>query len=236
MFYPLMLEGIKQARTMGFKTGIVTNAYWAISEDDALLWLRPLWRSGISDLSISDDSFHYGDKDDNLAKNVLSAAKKLGVPVGSICIERPAMEVGGTTSKGVAVGGGILFKGRAVEKLVSGLPTRSYDEFTECPEEDLRSPKRVHLDAYGYVHMCQGLVMGNMREVPFSLLVENYNADSHPICDALLRGGPALLAKKYDVAHEDRYVSACHFCYLVRRALVDRFPQYLAPRLVYGLE
>ena len=35
LFYPIMLEGIKIARSMGFKVGVVTNSYYATSEDDA---------------------------------------------------------------------------------------------------------------------------------------------------------------------------------------------------------
>jgi hypothetical protein len=78
--------------------------------------------------------------------------------------------------------------------------------------------------------------MGNMLETPLSELVGNYNADAHPICSPLLKGGPALLAKKYNVKHDEEYVSACHYCYMVRLALVDTFPKWLAPRQVYGLD
>ncbi len=237
LFYPLMLEGIKIARSMGFKTGVVTNAYYATSEQDVDLWYNPLCKLKISDLSISDDSFHNEEEKDNPAKRALAAAKRLGMPVDYICIEKPTVEEGGTISKGApVVNGGALLKGRAVEKLIEGLPKRQWDEFTECPEEDLRNPKRVHLDPYGHVHLRQGLSMGNMWEIPLSELVENYDPDSHPICGPLLKGGPALLAKKYDVKHDDKYVTACHFCYLMRLALIDKFPQYLAPRQVYGVE
>ncbi|MCD4844055.1 MAG: hypothetical protein K8R25_06155 [Methanosarcinales archaeon] len=92
LFYPLMLEGIKIARSMGFKVGVVTNAYYATSEEDAELWLTPLCKLGISDLSISDDSFHYEEEKDNLAKRALAAAKRLSMPVDSICIEKPTVE------------------------------------------------------------------------------------------------------------------------------------------------
>ncbi len=239
LFYPLMLEGIKIARSMGFNVGVVTNAYYATSEEDAELWLDPLCKLEISDLSISDDSFHYEEEKNNPAKRTLAAAKKLGLPVNSICIERPTVktDIDEKQAKGVPViGGGAMFRGRAVGKLVEGLPQRWWEEFTECPYENLKEPERVHLDSSGNVHLCQGLSMGNMWENPLSILVRNYNADSHPICRPLVRGGPALLAKEYDVEHEDKYVDACHFCYLLRLALIDRFPQYLAPRQVYGLE
>ncbi len=78
--------------------------------------------------------------------------------------------------------------------------------------------------------------MGNMWQRPLSVLALEYSPDSHPICGPLAKGGPALLAKQYDVDYEEEYVDECHFCYLVRRALIDRFPEYLAPRQVYGLE
>ena len=237
LFYPLMVEGIKLAQSRGFKTGVVTNAYWVTSEEDAELWLKPLRELGIDDLSISDDAFHYEDEKDNPAKLALSAASKLGIPTCSICIEKTLADEKIKETKGATVlGGGALLKGRAVEKLIEGLPKRKYDEFKECTEEDLRDPKRVHLDPYGYVHLCQGLVMGNIWDRPFSKLVEDYNADAHPICGPLLEGGPALLAEKYDVKHDEEYASACHFCYEVRLALLDRFPKYLAPRQVYGVD
>ena len=238
LFYPLMCEGIRIARDMGFKTGIVTNAYWATSEGDAELWLKPLHDLGLADMSISDDAFHYENETTSPAKHALAAAMKLGMAYGSICIDKPTVgvRIEEEQDKGQPViGGGTMFRGRAVEKLTDGLPGRPWEEFTECPYEDLRNPKRVHLDHYGNIHLCQGLSMGNMWEAPLSEIVRDYNAESHPICGPLVKGGPALLANEYDVRHEDEYVDACHMCYLVRRALLGRFPQYLGPRLVYGL-
>jgi len=200
LFYPVLLEGIKMARGMGFNVGIVTNAYFATSEKDAELWLNPLANLEISDLSISDDSFHRGEEDNNPAKFALAAAKKLNIPASSICIERPCVDTSAsrTQDKGEPViGGGAKFRGRAVEKLTDGLPTRYARKLTECPYEDLQSPSRVHVDPYGHVHLCQGLCLGNMWERPLSELVRDYSADSHPICDPLIKGGPYKLAKKY---------------------------------------
>jgi hypothetical protein len=232
-----MCEGIRIAGGMGFKTGIVTNAYWAESEEDAELWLKPLRDLGVSDLSISDDAFHYEDNYTSPAKHALNAARRLGMSSGSICIDKPTVEEGidKEQDKGKPViGGGVMFRGRAVEKLTEGLPRRPWEEFTECPYEDLKNPERVHLDAYGNIHLCQGLSMGNMWDVPLSKIVKQYDADFHPICRPLVNGGPAVLAKEYDVRYEAEYVDACHICYLVRRALIDRFPQYLAPTSAYG--
>jgi hypothetical protein len=77
--------------------------------------------------------------------------------------------------------------------------------------------------------------MGNMWATPLSELVRDYGPDAHPISGPMLKGGPALLADAWGVEHKAQYVSACHLCYEVRKALMARFPQYLAPRQVYGL-
>jgi organic radical activating enzyme len=239
LFFPLMNEGLRLAKNKGFKTGVVTNAYFATSVGDAELWFSPLCAFEISDLSISDDAFHSSDRQDSPAKRAIAAAKRLGMPVDSICIDDPAVakedELKGSKGEPV-VGGRARFRGRAVEKLTKDLPTRPYREFDECPYEELRHPERVHLDSFGNVQVCQGLGIGNMWEMPLSRLVEEYDADSHPITGPLARGGPVMLARELGIPHEDEYVDACHFCYLLRKSVMDGFPQYLAPRQVYGLD
>ncbi|MBI5649717.1 MAG: hypothetical protein HZC40_04605 [Chloroflexi bacterium] len=218
LFYPLLLESVKRARANGFDVGIVTNAYFATTEDDAALWLAPLRDLGVNDLSISDDAFH-SSEEISPAKRALNAARKLGMPVGAICIEPPRVEsAGASREKGKpVVGGDVMFRGRAAEKLTRDLPTRSWEEFTECPHEDLDNPERVHVDAFGNAHICQGLTMGNLWQTPLATLAQNYRADAHPICAPLVVGGPALLATEYNVPHADGYVDACHFCFSVRK-------------------
>ena len=78
--------------------------------------------------------------------------------------------------------------------------------------------------------------MGNMWEIPLSELVDNYDPDAHPIAGPLLKGGPAELARVHHLQHNDEYVDACHMCSMMCLDLIDRFPKYLAPRQVYGLE
>jgi MoaA/NifB/PqqE/SkfB family radical SAM enzyme len=239
LFYPIMLEGIKISRNMGFKVGVVTNAYFATDDKDIEIWLKPLFELRIADLSISNDPYHYEDDIENPAIRARKVALKLKMPSKEIHIDKPVVttDVDKGLGKGnPVVGGSTMFRGRAVEKLLAGLPQRSWADLNECPYEDLETPKRVHLDPYGNVHLCQGLSMGNAWEEPLSEIVKKYDATSHPICSPLLRGGPALLAKEYQVKHDDMYVDACHFCYMIRLQLLDRFPQYLTPRQVYGLE
>lgn len=237
LYYPIMIEGLRLARDAGFKGGVVTNCYWATAAEDAALWLGPMLEAGIDDLSVSDDAFHHGeDSEETPAKQAAEAAARLGMPTGSICIEKPAV-IPSTDDKGEpVVGGGALLKGRAAEKLIEGLPTRPRDSFIECTHEELVEPGRVHIDAFGHVHVCQGVSIGNMWEKPLSEIVSEYDASAHPVCGPLSRGGPVELARAHGVELDGDFVDECHYCYLVRRALIDKFPGYLAPRQVYGLE
>jgi hypothetical protein len=238
LFYPLLIEGVKMARERGFRVGIVTNAYWANSAADARLWLTPLRDLGLADLSLSDDALHKGEDGPNTAQIAARVAADMSIPVSTICIEKPEVirpsSSAGTKGEPV-VGGDVLFKGRAADKLTEGLPRVAWENFDECPHEDLKDPSRVHIDCFGNVHICQGISIGNMWEKPLGELVAEYEWRSHPICAPLVQGGPAQLVREYGIEHDDGYVDACHFCFDLRRKLVDRFPDQLCPRQVYGL-
>ena len=91
------------------------------------------------------------------------------------------------------------------------------------------------MDPYGHVHLCQGLSMGNAWSRPLASLAREYDAAAHPVAGPLLQGGPAELVRRYGAGIQEEYVDECHCCYLVRRSLLDRFPEHLAPRQVYGL-
>ena len=237
LYYPLLLECIKLSNNKGFRTAIETNTYWATTEEDAKIWLLPLNNAGLSMLEVSDDTFHHGEEADNSAKRAFLAAQQIGLKVNTICIDKSTIEKNKEQVKGDPIYiGGPKLRGRAVEKLTEGLPRSSWESFSKCPFEDLRNPKRVHIDSFGNVHLCQGLSMGNMGKVPLSILVDEYNPDSHPISGPLLRGGPAQLAKEHHVEHENEYIDACHMCTDICLQLIGKFPQYIAPRQVYGLE
>jgi hypothetical protein len=231
-----MLQGLREAAALGFKTGIVTNTYWATSVDDAVEWLRPIAQVGISDLSLSSDLFHGEAMMTQAAHNGREAALRLGLPEGVIAIEAPeGCAAYAQDGKGEPITGGpVRFRGRAVSKLTEGVPRQPWTEFTECPDEDFSDPGRVHVDAFGHVHTCQGLLMGNLWQQPLGELVANYDPEAHPIIGPLLEGGPVALAKRYHLHHDDAYIDACHLCYVARDQLRGQYPEFLAPATVYG--
>jgi hypothetical protein len=90
-----------------------------------------------------------------------------------------------------------MYRGRAAEKLAGQAASLPAGLFNECPYEDLVNPGRVHLDAFGNVHICQGLIMGNMWETALTEILTGYRAPDHPVCGPLAEGGPLQLAEAY---------------------------------------
>lgn len=238
LFYSLLLESIKRAHNKGFEVGIVTNAYGALAEEDAHLWLQPLVKAGLSVLSVSDDTFHYGDERQNPASIARKVGEQLKINSFPICIDPPEVHENLTRDgiKGQSlISGGVMFRGRAADKQTEGLPTRPWLDLNQCPYEDLVSPSRVHVDSYGNIQICQGISIGNFLEKPLSEIMANYHPDQHPICGPLNRKGPAGLIEELNLSPVGEYVDECQACFLIRRELLNDYPSYLTPRQVYGL-
>lgn len=224
LFYPLLLEGLSMARS--YRVGIVTNAYWALTLHDALLWLQPLKEQGLFNLTVSDGFFHDQDERGKRAHYALEAAKELGIEGERITLREPTIHN--------YLESGIMFRGRAALELTADLPQKEGRIFDSCPHEDLASPRRFHVDPCGNVHLCQGLLLGNVKETLLYQILKEYHPHSHPIAGPLLQGGPQALASLGQL-QVGQYVDACHLCFTVRRGLLDRYPQYLGPKQVYGL-
>ena len=128
-----------------------------------------------------------------------------------------------------------MFRGRAAPKLAPHADQHPWESFTRCPHEDLREPGRVHLDPLGNVHVCQGIVIGNVFERRLKDICAEYRAETHPVCGPLQEGGPVALVDEYNLPHAATYADACHLCYEARLALRRREPRALAPDQMYGV-
>jgi hypothetical protein len=223
LYYPLVVEGVRAAAAAGFRPGIVSNAYWARTEEDAAAWLRPL-AGTLQSLLVSCDPIHWSGEAGRLAANAQAGAKAVGLPLGVMAI--PDAKSGPVP--------GILYRGRAAEKLAPKASTKPWQGFDRCTAENLRDPARVHVDHLGNLHACQGIVIGNLFRTPLREIVAAWNPDAHPILGLLLAGGPAELARRLNPPARDAYVDACHLCYETRRALRADYPEILAPAQMYG--
>ena len=234
LYYPILLKGIQLAAELGFQTGIVSNGYWATTQEDALEWLRPFVEV-LGSISVSSDLYHYNEKLSRQAQNAQHAARELGISLGFISIAQPddgSADTGvGQLPEGMS---GIKYQGRAAVKLADRVEGQPWQSYTECPYENLREPGRVHIDPFGYMHICQGISVGNIFETRINDICEAYNADTHPITGALLKGGPAELAARYGLSSKEKYADACHLCDWARRELRPQFNEILTPNQMYG--
>lgn len=238
LFYPVLLEGIRQARNRGYKVGIVTNGYFATSEENARFFLAPLGELGITDLSISDDVFHYENREDNAARQALKTGTEMGFPSTNLGLDPGGSGPGMKASpreekKGVITGGSIMFRGRAAIKLSQYADPKDWQQFTSCPYEDLQNPNRLHVDAFGNFQICQGISIGNFWKRPLAELIQDYSPSSHPICGPLIAGGPAQLARALGYHPPAGVADACNLCYLARKSCRSRYPEILEPTQVY---
>lgn len=236
LFYPVLVRAVDEAAEAGFRVGLVSNAYWATSAEDAELWLQPL-AGKVSDLTLSSDLYHFDERLSRQARDAQAAAEKLGIPVGVCSVAGPEAGTGGVTGQLPRGEVGVMFRGRAAEALVSQATLRPWIEFGECPHEDLREPDRVHVDPFGFVHLCQGISLGNVLEESLQEICDRYDPATHPVTGPILEGGPAQLARRYDVSPDDGavFADACHLCDRTRRTLRPRFPEVLTPDQMYGV-
>jgi len=234
LYYSSLLEAVRETAALGLSAGIVTNGFWATSEADAVACLHP-FAGLIDDLSVSSDLYHGSEPLSGQAEYARLAAEALGIPIGFMSVAQPeatnAAAASGKLPKGESR---VMYRGRAAKELAPRAALSAWHGYTRCPHEDLTEPGRVHVDPLGSVHVCQGISIENVFAMPLAAICRDYDPKMHPIVGPLVAGGPAGLARAYEVEHEAGYADACHLCDSVRRQLRARFPDTLGPNQMYG--
>jgi MoaA/NifB/PqqE/SkfB family radical SAM enzyme len=139
--------------------------------------------------------------------------------------------------------------GRAGEVLAKLLPPRAIAEFgadrlwqgkpegMSCAREfDPETMWEIHIDPYGNIQTCCGVIVGNGRLTPLPELLAEGFAEDNPIVAALCEEGPVGLLRMAEALGYERgeYVQKCHLCWQVRRFLRPHFPEVLGPDEIYG--
>ena len=106
LYFALLEQGIAYARSKGLATSVVTNAYPAVSDEDAELLVKRLLAAGLDSLTVSDDALHFGDRTVTPSARMRRAAAKLGLDSGTIATDAPSED---------AENGSIMFRGRAAD-------------------------------------------------------------------------------------------------------------------------
>jgi hypothetical protein len=217
--YPVLLHLMRRGSALGLGVSALTNAFWVTSRTEVEARLRELMAAGLSSLGVSTDQWH-----------------RQHVPVARIdLLLEICAAVGLQASRMETTPEGVMFRGRAAERLAPGRPTKPAEELATCPHEQLGAPSRIHLDCYGRLHLCQGLNIGPGGPAE---AVGGYDPSTHPIVRLLLDGGPYALgrfatSRGFEMAAG--YVDACHLCYRAREFLRPHFPELLGPDEMYGV-
>jgi len=236
LYYPIMIKTLEEAVNLGFHVEILSNCYWATCPEDAVEWLFPIAKAKNIELSLSSDLYHGESWETAEVKNAVKAANSLNMKVGILAVKYPNTEVPCPNEIERAKVGlsELMYKGRAFSELTEKATKKPWREFTKCPYENFANQERVHIDPLGYVHVCQGISIGNAWRKPFSKIIEEYNPYENPILEPLVRGGPVALVEKFSLPHDEAYADACHFCCAARLMLREKYPDILVPDQMYG--
>ena len=153
---------------MGFSVGIVSNAYWAVSIADAIELLQP-FAGRLADLTVSSDLYHCEKVLGEQAQNASAAAKWMNIPTDLISIDQPDASAAQTHGQ-ITGQSAVMFRGRAGVGVGSPYPSCHAPSMGGIhgmsARGSARTPARIHVDPLGNLHICQGVIIGNLFEKP----------------------------------------------------------------------
>jgi len=98
------------------------------------------------------------------------------------------------------------------------------------------APSGIAIDPLGYVTLCHGIPIGNIKKTAIGEILANYRLEDHPILNAVATKGPLgllELAGSENMRLRSAYITSCQLCYVVRKHLRTKYPDYLAPSNCY---
>jgi hypothetical protein len=141
------------------------------------------------------------------------------------------------------------FVGRAGEELAHFSPERPLEDLVNdalwhggtanesCRSEfDSDEMWEIHIDPYGNIQTCCGIIIGDAHEKPLIKWMERgFHTDSELVRMAYQRGPYAYLdlAKGYGYQPRDGYPQKCSLCWEVRKFLRPYFPETFGPAEIY---
>lgn len=243
---------------------VFTNGYWATGPATARSLLAGLQEAGLDHILFSVDAFHQAHVPlDRIAVGI-EAARALGFGRVEIdncfldgrevdhALNRRTLENVARLAQlcdldGVGVGQSTArMVGRAADRLPAVFPGRNdgtarHTSISECSlpsylGDDIRAPTAVEIHPGGWVNLCAGVALGNVRDRPLKDILEGHDPNAQPVISTLAREGPAgllELAQSHGYSSSGDYLDGCHLCYQVRRFLRPYYPDQLAPGHVY---
>jgi hypothetical protein len=257
MFYPALLQVCERAGRAGVAPHFIeTNATFAVNDPVTRHRLTRLRECGVQGLLISSDPYHqrycpperyarcfriavevFG------RENVAAAERTLPELEQLRAIGRDPDRLAEYTRRHPP-----RLVGRAGDELSPLFPPRPVPDLTDamwhggqgradCRQEfDPQTMWEIHIDPYGNIQTCCGIIVGHMAETTLPALMARGFLGRSPVVDAVYSGGPAALleiAVRRGYRPGAGYPQKCGLCWEVRRFLRPHFPESLGPDEVY---
>jgi hypothetical protein len=260
LLYPeTVLAATRRAAELGKPPHFVeTNAFWAKSDELVERRLRELKDAGVAGLLLSSDIFHqefvsaeYFLRCQRIATEVFGERNIVGGGMPEEVVRALERDAGDEAKIAQLVGGVFSPRlvGRAARMLAPYFAERPIEELAKdgtwygppdsmsCAQEfDLEQMWEVHIDPYGNIQTCCGVVLGNIRDGSILEQAEKGWPAAEPIVSLLKAEGPVgllPLAEKYGYQRRAAYRQKCALCYELRYFLRPHFPATLGPDEVY---
>ena len=258
MEYPRLVAICREAARWGAAPHFVeSNTTWCTSDALVRTRLAELREAGVRGLLISADPYHLAHFPvDRYLRGYQVAAEMLGPEnvAGAVLDREQLRELGAIGRDPARLAEYVRahppnMVGRAGEVLARHLPVRAIGELAgdamwhgtggvmSCAQEfDPQTMWEIHLDPYGNVQTCCGVIVGNADRTPLGELMARGFAQGNPIVAALCEQGPVGLLRMAEGLgyRREQYVQKCHLCWRVRKFLRPHFPEVLGPEEVYG--
>lgn len=255
LYWPKLLETIRHAATSGFTPSITTNGFWATTPERARRLIRELVDAGLEKFEISVDQFHQDFIPIERIKNLLAAAKEVGVPTIMLRCHSTRSQRLDDSLKAldlsdlvgtVVVCAPVIPMGRALTDID---PELIYAD-AEIPRGSCLNGLVLTINVIGDVfpccagsELCPPLKLGNVLVSPLKAILDE--ASRNYVVQALVRAGPTAFLPVIEASGlagrlPGRYASICDLCHRVftDQALagavtrsVDRRRQEIADRI-----
>jgi MoaA/NifB/PqqE/SkfB family radical SAM enzyme len=259
IYYDDLIELWREANDRGIAPHFFeTNASWCTDDELALSRYGELRDAGAKGVLISCDPYHlaYVKIDSFLRarkyaielfgrKNVITSDATPG--------ELERMRAVGKCEEllaGHVRNGPPNLVGRAGAELAGYVPDRPIEELkndrlwhatdttdgTCISEFDPKEMWEIHIDPYGNVQTCCGIIAGNVRETSLGEMMGNRFADNEIVRIVREKGPFGLLELATGLGYEAKkgYPQKCNLCWEVRKFLRPHFPDILGPDEIYG--
>ena len=235
-----------------------TNASWCVDEETTRSRYESLAEAGVLGVLISADPYHQAyvapERRERAYRWAVEVYGRENVAAGDLSLEElEDLQQRGRDPEAVAE----LARthpprliGRAGQVLARHVPDRPLEELVqdglwhgESPKEegcrvefDSETLWEIHIDPYGNIQTCCGVIVGNAREAPLSEWMEQGFASRNELVRILSEGGPfALLevAKTHGFHPREGYPQKCNLCWEIRKFLRPHHPETFGPAEIY---